>query len=149
MMGRLTRNPEVRQTKGDEPKTVAKFGIAVERDYTVQGEKLTDFFEVETWQKTAEFVEKYLKKGQLIALDGKLVRPYHSAGLPASQRRCRRLQSIRFSYYIEAKNVYFAEGRKSEPENTAAEEAPKDDSPAPSGFDPFDDEDDFDPFAEE
>ena len=74
MMGRLTRNPDVRQTKGDEPKTVAKFGIAVERDYTVQGEKLTDFFEVETWQKTAEFVEKYLKKGQLIALDGKLRR---------------------------------------------------------------------------
>ena len=66
MMGRLTRNPEVRQTKGDEPKTVAKFGIAVERDYTVQGEKLTDFFEVETWQKTAEFVEKYLKKASLL-----------------------------------------------------------------------------------
>ena len=141
MMGRLTRDPEVRQTKGDEPKTVAKFGIAVERDYTVQGEKVTDFFEVETWQKTAEFVGKYLKKGQLIALDGRLRRSEWTKPETGEKR---------FSYYIEAKNVYFAEGKKSEPENTAAaEEAPKADSPAPGGFDPFDDDgNDFDPFAE-
>ena len=139
MMGRLTRNPDVRQTKGDEPKTVAKFGIAVERDYTVQGEKLTDFFEVETWQKTAEFVEKYLKKGQLIALDGKLRRSEWTKPETGEKR---------FSYYIEAKNIYFAEGKKSGPENTAAEEPPQEDVPQPGGFDPFDDGSDFDPFAE-
>ncbi len=141
MMGRLTKDPEIRQTKGDEPKTVAKFGIAVERDYTAKGEKLTDFFEIEAWQKTAEFAGKYLKKGQLIGLEGKLRR---------SEWKKQGTDEKRFSYYIEAKSIYFAEGKKSEPENTAApEEAPKDDSPAPSGFDPFDDEDDFDPFAEE
>ena len=131
MMGRLTRDPEIRHTKGDEPKTVAKFGIAVERDYTVQGEKLTDFFEIEAWQKTAEFAGKYLKKGQLIGLEGKLRR---------SEWKKQGTDEKRFSYYIEAKSIYFAEGKKDEPE---------DDSPAPGGFDPFDDENDFDPFAEE
>lgn len=140
MMGRLTRDPEIRHTKGDEPKTVAKFGIAVERDYTAKGEKLTDFFEVEAWQKTAGFAGKYLKKGQLIGLEGKLRR---------SEWKKQGTDEKRFSYYIEAKSIYFAEGKKSEPENTAPEEEPEDDSPAPGGFDPFDDEDDFDPFAEE
>ena len=140
MMGRLTREPEIRHTKGDEPKMVAKFGLAVERDYTAQGEKITDFFEVETWQKTAEFVEKYLKKGQLISLEGKLRRSEWTKPETGEKR---------FSYYIEAKNIYFAEGKKSGPENTAAEEAPQEDSSASGGFDPFDDEDDFDPFAEE
>ena len=139
MMGRLTREPEIRHTKGDEPKMVAKFGLAVERDYTAQGEKITDFFEVETWQKTAEFVEKYLKKGQLIALEGKLHRSEWTKPETGEKR---------FSYYIEAKNIYFAEAKKSGPENTAAEEAPQEDSPQPGGFDPFDDEGDFDPFAE-
>lgn len=139
MMGRLTREPEIRHTKGDEPKTIAKFGLAVERDYTAQGEKITDFFEVETWQKTAEFVEKYLKKGQLIALEGRLRRSEWTKPETGEKR---------FSYYIEARNVYFAESKKSGPENTAAEEAPQEDIPLPGGFDPFDDEGDFDPFAE-
>lgn len=130
MMGRLTRNPEIQCTKGDEPKTVAKFGLAVERDYTAKGKKITDFFEVEAWQKTAEFVEKYLKKGQLIGLEGKLRRSEWTKPETGEKR---------FSYYIEAKSIYFAEGKKDEPE---------DDSPAPGGFDPFDDGSDFDPFAE-
>ena len=137
MMGRLTRDPEVRHTKGDEPKTVVKFGLAVERDYTIQGEKVADFFEIEAWQKTAEFVEKYLKKGQLIALEGKLRRSEWTKPETGEKR---------FSYYIEAKNIYFAEGKKSGPENTAKEETPEDDSPAPGGFDPFGE--DIDPFAE-
>ena len=47
MMGRLTRDPEVRYTQSAEPKAVAKFGLAVDRDYTAQGEKITDFFEIQ------------------------------------------------------------------------------------------------------
>ena len=142
IMGRLTRDPEMKQTNGSEPLLMAKFGLAVERDYTnAQGEKITDFVEIVAWRKKAEFAEKYLKKGQLSGLEGKLRRSEWTKPETGEKR---------FSYYIEAKNVYFAEGKKSEPENTAAaEEVPKDDSPAPGGFDPFDDENDFDPFAEE
>lgn len=98
MMGRLTRNPEVRQTKGSEPKTVAKFGIAVERDYTAKGEKITDFFEVEAWQKTAGFAGKYLKKGQLIGLEGKLRR---------SEWKKQGTDEKRFSYYHRSKKHLF------------------------------------------
>ena len=132
IMGRLTRDPEMKQTNGSEPLLMAKFGLAVERDYTnAQGEKITDFVEIVAWRKKAEFAEKYLKKGQLIGLEGKLRR---------SEWKKQGTDEKRFSYYIEAKSIYFAEGKKGEPE---------DDSPAPGGFDPFDDEDDFDPFAEE
>ena len=132
IMGRLTRDPEMKQTNGSEPLLMAKFGLAVERDYTnAQGEKITDFVEIVAWRKKAEFAEKYLKKGQLIGLEGKLRR---------SEWKKQGTDEKRFSYYIEAKSIYFAEGKKGEPE---------DDSPAPGGFDPFDDENDFDPFAEE
>ena len=98
MMGRLTRDPEIRHTKGDEPKTVAKFGIAVERDYTAKGEKITDFFEVEAWQKTAGFAGKYLKKGQLIGLEGKLRR---------SEWKKQGTDEKRFSYYHRSKKHLF------------------------------------------
>lgn len=140
MMGRLTRDPEVRYTRGSEAKAVAKFGLAVERDYSAQGEKITDFFEVEAWQKTAEFAEKYLKKGQLIALEGRLRR---------SEWKQPETGEKRFSYYIEARSLYFAEGKKEEKKaekhEPAEYELPQEDSPAPGGFDPFADA--FDPFA--
>ena len=73
IMGRLTRDPEMKQTNGSEPLLMAKFGLAVERDYTnAQGEKITDFVEIVAWRKKAEFAEKYLKKGQLVAIQGSL-----------------------------------------------------------------------------
>ena len=103
MMGRLTRDPEIRQTKGNEPKTVAKFGLAVERDYAVQGEKVTDFFEIEAWQKTAEFVEKYLKKGQLVALVGALRRSEWTKPETGEKR---------FSYYYRGEEYLLRGGQK-------------------------------------
>ena len=144
MMGRLTRDPEVRYTQSAEPKAVAKFGLAVDRDYTTQGEKITDFFEVEAWQKTAEFAEKYLKKGQLVAIEGKLRR---------SEWKQPETGEKRYSYYIEARSIYFAEGKKEEKktEKTEAKKEPveyylpQDDEPASGGFDPF--AESVDPFA--
>ena len=66
MIGRLSRDPEVRITQ-DGNTTVARFGIAVDR----QRDK-ADFFNVTAFNKTAEFVEKYLKKGTKIGLEGQL-----------------------------------------------------------------------------
>ena len=127
-MGRLTRDPELRYTAGAEPKAVAKFGIAVARDYTIQKEKITDFFEVETWHKTAEFAGKYLSKGQLICLQGSL---YRSSWETQNGEK-------RFSYYIEARNIYFAEGKKEETPYSDNEKAEY--AEMPDNFDPFEDE---------
>ena len=68
MLGRLTRDPEVRVTQ-DGQTTIAKFGIAVDRRGK---EDKADFFNVTAFNKTAQFAEKYLKKGTKIALSGRL-----------------------------------------------------------------------------
>ena len=68
MIGRLTRDPEVRVTQ-DGQTTIAKFGIAVDRRGK---EDKADFFNVTAFNKTAQFAEKYLKKGTKIALAGRL-----------------------------------------------------------------------------
>lgn len=76
LIGRLTREPEAKTTSGGQ--AVATFGLAVDRDYkNAQGEKETDFINIVTWRKTAEFVTNYVQKGRLVALEGRLqVRSY-------------------------------------------------------------------------
>ena len=72
LMGRLTRDPELRHTQTGTP--VASFTIAVDRGFTPKdgGEKQTDFIDIVTWRQTAEFVTKYFVKGQLAAVTGRL-----------------------------------------------------------------------------
>ena len=65
-MGRLTRDPEIRYTT-EEHKAVARFGLAVNKP---NGE--ADFYNVECWQKKAEFAQKYLQKGTKVALSGRI-----------------------------------------------------------------------------
>ena len=67
LMGRLTRDPELRHTATD--KAVANFTLAVERDFY---RKQTDFIECVAWGNTAEFAYKYFKKGQIAAVSGRL-----------------------------------------------------------------------------
>lgn len=69
LMGRLSRDPEVRYTQGEKSTAVARFGIAVDRRGK---EEKADFFNVTAFGKTAEFVEKYLKKGTKICLAGRI-----------------------------------------------------------------------------
>jgi single-strand DNA-binding protein len=70
LMGRLTRDPELRHTPNGVP--VASFAIAVDRPFKESGERQTDFIDVVAWRNTAEFVTKYFTKGQLCALTGRL-----------------------------------------------------------------------------
>lgn len=76
LMGRLTATPVLNQTKSGA--LVTSFAIAIDRRYQRQGEeKKTDFINCVAWQKTAEFISKYFKKGDLIALTGEIqTRPY-------------------------------------------------------------------------
>lgn len=72
IMGRLTRDPELRQTGSGT--SVASFTLAVDRDYSGRdgGEKETDFIDVVAWRHTAEFVDKYFSKGDMAAVVGRL-----------------------------------------------------------------------------
>ena len=71
LMGRLTRDPELRRTESGT--AVCSFSIAVDRDFkSKNGEKETDFIDIVAWRATAEFVSKYFQKGSLIAIEGSL-----------------------------------------------------------------------------
>lgn len=71
LMGRLTRDPEMRKTASGTP--VTSFSLAVDRDYKNQaGEKETDFIDCTAWRGTAEFVFKYFSKGRMAVVEGRL-----------------------------------------------------------------------------
>ena len=70
LMGRLTRDPELRRTGSGTP--VASLTLAVERDFSAEGEKQTDFIDVVAWRGAAEFVSKYFTKGRMAAVSGRL-----------------------------------------------------------------------------
>ena len=72
LMGRLTRDPELRHTQTGT--AVASFSLAVDRDFRNRdsGEKGVDFIDVVAWRNTAEFVSKYFTKGRMAVVDGKL-----------------------------------------------------------------------------
>lgn len=72
LMGRLTRDPELRHTQGGT--AVASFSLAVERDFKDQatGEKVTDFIDIVAWRNTAELAERYFRKGRMAVVEGRL-----------------------------------------------------------------------------
>ena len=72
LMGRLTRDPEVRYSQGESSLAIARFSLAVDRRYKRQGEPDADFFNCTAFGKQAEFVEKYLKQGTKILLSGRV-----------------------------------------------------------------------------
>ena len=71
VMGRLTRDPELRRTNSGN--AVTSFTVAVDRDFKTQsGDKETDFIDVVAWRTTAEFVSKYFSKGRMAVVEGRL-----------------------------------------------------------------------------
>lgn len=72
LMGRLTKDPEVRYTQNTNT-LVASFSLAVNKRFAKQGEERTaDFFNIVAWNKTGEFCSKYFKKGQQVGVIGRL-----------------------------------------------------------------------------
>ena len=77
IMGRLTRDPELRRTQSGT--AVTSFSLAVDRDFKDKntGEKTTDFIDCVAWRGTAEFVSRYFSKGRMAVVDGRLeIRDY-------------------------------------------------------------------------
>lgn len=103
LMGRLTRDPELRRTGSGV--AVASFAIAVDRDYSPkEGEKKTDFIEVVAWRQTGEFVSKYFSKGRMAVVDGRLqVRKWKNKD-----------GENRYSAEVVADNVYFGDSKREE-----------------------------------
>lgn len=71
LLGRLTRDPEVRYGQG-EGSAVARYTLAVDRKFKREGEATADFINCVTFGKSAEFAEKYLKKGMKVAISGRI-----------------------------------------------------------------------------
>ena len=103
IMGRLTRDPELRRTGSGI--AVASFTVAVDRDFgkNENGEKETDFIECVAWRQTGEFVSKYFTKGSMIVVSGRLqIRNWNDKD--GNKRR---------TAEVVADNVYFGESKRS------------------------------------
>ena len=103
LMGRLTRDPELRRTGSGIP--VASFSLAVDRDFGSNretGEKETDFIDIVAWRSTAEFVSKYFTKGRMAVVSGRLqIRSWQDKD--GNKRR---------SAEVVADNVYFGDSKR-------------------------------------
>ena len=72
LIGRLTRDPEVRYTQGAEPMAIARYTLAVNRRFKRDGQPDADFINIVAFRRNGEFAEKYLKKGMQIAVAGSI-----------------------------------------------------------------------------
>jgi len=103
LMGRLTYDPERRETQSGL--SVTTFTLAIDRPFTPKdgGEKQTDFIRVVAWRNTADFVAKYFVKGQMAAVTGRLqIRDWTDKD-----------NNKRTTAEVVAENVYFTESKKS------------------------------------
>lgn len=72
LMGRLTRDPEVRYSQGAQPLAIARYTLAVDRRGSKQGEQSADFINCIAFGKSGEFAEKYLHQGTKIVITGRI-----------------------------------------------------------------------------
>ena len=72
LMGRLTREPDVRYTQGNEPMAIARYTLAVDRRTKKENEQTADFISCVAFGKNAEFAERYLKQGTKIVVEGRI-----------------------------------------------------------------------------
>lgn len=112
LMGRLTRDPELRRTQTGTP--VASFSLAVDRDFKdkATGERSTDFIDVVAWRQTAEFVSRYFTKGRMAVVEGRLqIRDWTDKD--GGKRR---------SAEVIADGIYFAGAKAAQPSEGNADE---------------------------
>lgn len=110
LLGRLTKDPEIRYTQGNSPMMVARYTLAVNRRFKKQGESEADFINCVAFGKNAEFAEKYLNRGRQIGVVGRL---QVSAWEDSSGKR-------RWSTDVIVEEHYFADSKtesKAEPKH--------------------------------
>ena len=72
LMGRLTRDPDVRYTTGENPLAIARYTLAVDRRFHKDGEATADFISCVVFGRAAEFAEKYFRQGLKITISGRI-----------------------------------------------------------------------------
>ena len=105
IMGRLGRDPELRRTQAGT--AVASFSLAVDRDFKdkTTGERACDWIDVVAWRQTGEFAARYLTKGRMVVVEGRLqMRDYTARD--GSKRRAAE---------VVADSIYFADSRQTAP----------------------------------
>lgn len=107
LLGRLTRDPELATTNGGTKTT--KFTLAVDRGYSKEREQTADFIPCVAWRSTAEFATKYLKKGSLVAVKGRL----------ATRSWKDKEGNTRNTMEVTVENIYFAEKKVPDPSTAA------------------------------
>ena len=118
LMWRLTRAPEVRYSDGADPLAVARYTLAVNRRMKKNGEQDADFIPCVAFGKAGEFAEKYFKKGQLVAITGRLqVRSWDKDG------------ERRWSTEVIIEEQHFAEGKHDSEKNGGSKPAPEQNHP--------------------
>ena len=141
LMGRLTRDPEVRYTQSMGPLAVARYTLAVNRRFKRQGEPDADFIGCVAFGKSAEFAEKFLKKGQMISVIGRIqVRSWDDN---EGKKRWSTDVVVEEQYFAESKSAFEA-GRAQRGDDMPKTQQP----PVEDGFYPIDEsiEDDDLPF---
>lgn len=104
MIGRLTRDPELKQTQSGV--AVCSFSIAVDRKFkNASGERETDFVNCTAWRQTAEFIAKYMPKGQRIGITGSL----------QSRQYEDKQGNKRTAWEVQVDGAYFADGKAEPP----------------------------------
>jgi single-strand DNA-binding protein len=101
LLGRLTKDPEIRYSQANEPVCVARFTVAVDRRFKKEGEPDADFIGCVAFRRTAEFMERHIKKGMMVSVCGSL--KVDSYDDNTGQRRWRT--------EVSAEEVNFAESR--------------------------------------
>lgn len=110
LMGRLTKEPEVRYSQGAEPLAIARYTLAVNRRFKRQGDPDADFIPCVAFGKAGEFTEKYFKKGQMVSVVGRLqVRSWEDNE-----------GKKRWSTDVIVEEQYFAESKKESGESKPA-----------------------------
>lgn len=102
LMGRLTRDPELRSTP--QGVSTCSFSLAVERNFKNGEERKADFINCVAWRQTAEFISKYFNKGSMVALEGSI----QTCSWSDNEGK------TRYATEVIVSQVYFAESKKDE-----------------------------------
>ena len=128
LMGRLTRDPEVRYSQGEGGSAVARFSLAVDRRFKRAGDAEADFFNCTAFGRQAEFVERYLKRGTKMVVTGRIQNDNYT------NREGQKVYSVQ----IIVEELEFAESKAASDANAGgfhqAAPAPAPTAPAGDGF---------------
>ena len=131
LIGRLTRDPEIRYSSSNEPLAVARYTVAVDRRSKKENEPSADFIPCVSFGKSAEFMERYFKKGMQIAITGRLtVRSWDDP--QTGQRRWQTEVIVDEQEFTESRSAFESRGSGAPRQQQPPQQAP----PAyePEGF---------------